>query len=114
MSDIFLGRHIPGLKQDDILVWVKEAQRGLRSVFGSLKEFIGYLNDLAKPEDAELLVEVGQFYLTSKRYVKLSFIKMVMILSIVERLMANSEFMEFYEWLTMKNNPKREAHLREL
>jgi hypothetical protein len=87
-------------KERTIKMWADEAFEALKSQFSSNDDFIKYINSLKDPKDAELLIKIGGFYLVAKKYQKDSYVKLIMMISIVEKI-ANKgkEFQEFYDWV---------------
>jgi|GEM_PF-5904716 hypothetical protein len=87
-------------KNKIIEMWVDEAFEAFRSLFSSKEKFIEYLNSFKDPRNAELLIGIGGFYLLAKKYHPQSYIRLIMIISIIEKL-TNRErkFQEFYEWI---------------
>jgi hypothetical protein len=80
--------------------WAEEAFEALNSVFSSKEDFINYLNSLKNPRYAELLIQMGPFYLVANKYQQASYVKLIMILSIIEKLQnREKEFQEFYDWI---------------
>jgi hypothetical protein len=87
-------------KEKTVESWADEAFEALNSVFPSKEVFIEYVNSLKNPRDAELLIHIGQFYLVTKKYQQASYVKLIMIISIIERLQnRDKEFQEFYDWI---------------
>jgi len=96
-------------KERTIRMWVDEAFEAFKSLFSSNDDFIKYINSIKNPKDAELLIKIGGFYLVAKKYQKESFIKLIMIVSVVEKI-ANKEmeFQEFYDWIEDQDNQIKE------
>lgn len=87
-------------KEKTIERWADEAFEAFSSKFSSKEEFIKYMNSLKNPRDAELFIRIGHFYLVAKKYQQASYVKFIMIISIIEKI-ANKEkeFQEFYDWI---------------
>lgn len=89
-----------GSKESTIQQWVDEAFDALSSLFSSKDEFVEYLNSLRNHKDAELLVRASQFYLISKKYQSESYFKLIMIISVIERLInRENRFQDFHAWV---------------
>lgn len=94
-----------GSKERMIQQWVSEAFDALSSLFSSRDEFVEYLNSLRNHEDAELLVRASQFYLISKKYQSQSYFKLIMIISVIERLInRENRFQEFHIWVQKQDS----------
>jgi hypothetical protein len=79
---------------------VDEAFEALGSLFSSKEEFINYLNSFKNPKNVELLIDVTKFYLIAKKYHPQSYIKLIMMISVMEKLVNQyKKFQEFYEWI---------------
>jgi hypothetical protein len=87
-------------KEKEIESWVDEACIALSSLFKTREDFVDYLNSFENPKDAELLLRVCQFYFVSKKHQPQSYVKLIMIISAIEKL-ANKEkeFQEFCDWI---------------
>jgi hypothetical protein len=92
-------------KDKTIERWADVAFEAFNSIFSSKEEFIKYVNSLKNPRDAELFLHIGDFYLIAKKYQRESYVKLIMIVSIVEKI-ANKEkeFQEFYEWIESQDD----------
>ncbi|MEN3016305.1 MAG: hypothetical protein ABC585_00210 [Candidatus Methanosuratincola petrocarbonis] len=90
----------PKAKEKTIEGWADKAFEAFSSLFSSKEDFIKYVNSLKNPRDAELFLQTGNFYLVAKKYQHESYVKLIMIISIIEKI-ANKEkeFQEFYEWI---------------
>jgi arsenate reductase-like glutaredoxin family protein len=92
-------------KNNVIEVWVNETFEAFSSLFPSKEDFVAYLNSFKDPKDAELLIKIGGFYFITKRYHSQSYIKLIMIISLMEKLVdRESKFQEFNEWLESQDN----------
>ena len=87
-------------KEKIIERWVDEAFSALVSLFPAKEDFIVYINSIKDPKDAELLIRLSQFYLIAKKYQQESYVKLIMVVSAIEKI-ANKEkgFQEFYHWI---------------
>jgi hypothetical protein len=87
-------------REDTIEIWVNEAYDALKAVFPNKSTFVDYINKITDPLNAELLIRSAQYYLVAKEYQKDSFVKLIMILSLTEKLLSGqNEFQEFPIWV---------------
>jgi len=87
-------------RKETINRWVDEAFSALGSIFSSRDDFVEYLNSLRNYEDAELLIRISQFYLVAKKYQPESYVKLIMIISAIEKLInRENRFQEFHRWV---------------
>jgi hypothetical protein len=77
-------------KDKTIERWMDVAFEAFNSIFSSKEDFIKYMNSLKNPRDAELFLRIGGFYLIAKKYQRESYVKLIMIISIIEKI-ANKE-----------------------
>lgn len=90
-------------REKTIETWVDEAYSAITTLFPSKKDFIKYLNLLKDPKDAEILIRICQYYLVAKEYQPSSFVKLIMIISAIERLQnREKKYQEFYNWIDSK------------
>jgi hypothetical protein len=92
--------------------YVNETYEAVSSLFSSKDELIKYINSLDTPETAELFIKICGFYLISKKYQPLSYVKLIMILSAIERTVSkDKKYQEFSFWID-KQIPKIKAELQ--
>jgi len=87
-------------KEKIIERYVDEAFDAVNGLFSSKQEFIDYLNSFGNPREAELFIKICRYYLVAKKHQPTSYIKLIMIVSAIERI-ANREkkYQEFYDWI---------------
>lgn len=79
---------------------INESYESLKEIFSSRNNFIEYINSLKSRKIAELFIRTSQFYLICKKYVNLRFIKLIMIISIIERLSSRmKKYLLFKDWI---------------
>jgi hypothetical protein len=107
---------IPFLQARDQLIsaTVDEALEAVPSLFSSKEEFIKYVNSLDNHQTAELFLRICRFYRIAKKYQPTSYVKLIMIISAIERVIYKDKpYEEFHNWI-MKQDAKIEAELRKV
>ena len=80
--------------------YVDEAFEAVGNLFSSKQDFINYLNSIKDRGDAELFIRICHFYRIAKKYQSRSYVKLIMIISAIERLVnKENEYQEFYNWI---------------
>jgi hypothetical protein len=89
-----------GSREKAVNAWVNEAFGAISAQFNSRDHFVEYINSLKDPETAELFVRICQFYRIAKEYQPKSYVKLIMVISAVERLMSREkQYEEFCFWI---------------
>ena len=83
---------------------IKKCFNALRdNLFSSEEEFIGYVNSMKDPKDAELFLDLCEFYSTFKELKGYPYIKLIAIISIIDKLNARKvKFKPFKDWVLSK------------
>jgi hypothetical protein len=85
--------------------YINEAFEAVSSLFPTREDVIEYINSLDSPETAELFIRICQYYLISKKYQTSSYVKLIMIISAIERLISKDrKYEEFYQWIIKQDN----------
>lgn len=80
--------------------YIDEVYEALNGLFPSKNELIHYVNSLDTSETAELFIKISRFYLISKKYQPTSYVKLIMIISAIERTInKDKKYQEFYFWI---------------
>lgn len=96
----FIENYTKGYRQEQLKKFISESYLGISSQFKSEKDFIDYLNSLIDAETAELFIRICKFYFVSKKYQPTSYVKLIMMLSIIENTISKeSEWKEFHSWI---------------
>jgi len=85
-------------REGHIDVLINECYKAMEQKLGKKSDFINYLNKIERPEDAELLIDVLSFYNKAKNYAEDTFIKVIMMISCIEKI-AVEKHMFFQDWL---------------
>lgn len=97
-------------REKTLQTWLDEAFEALKSQYPSVEDFITYINSFSDPKDSELLIEIGMFYLVSKKFLKESYFKLIIMISAIEKMVnKDRKFQEFYQWIHTQ-----EARIKEL
>ncbi len=89
--------------------YVDEAFEAMGHLFDNKDKFVDYLNSIKNPADAELFVRMSSFYLIAKKYEKSIPAKLIMIISIIERISnKNRDFITMDNWIINQDNKIRE------
>jgi acyl carrier protein phosphodiesterase len=100
LMELFPKEFDPKIKRKIIKRWTKESFKAFNSIFSSEKDFNLYLNNIKDPKDAMLFLRIGCFYRVAKKYWHESYVELIMIISIIEKIMnKEKEFQEFHEWI---------------
>ena len=84
--------------------WINEALEPFQALFPTKNTFINYLNSFKKPQDAELFIRLSHFYGVSKIYEKSSYVKLIMIVSIIEKMVTKEKkYVPFKDWIFTQN-----------
>ena len=94
----FLKDYLRRYRQEKLKVFINEAYQGISSQFQSEKDFIDYVNSLLDAETAELFIRICKFYFISKKYQPTSYVKLIMMFSIIEKTISK-EWKEFLSWI---------------
>jgi hypothetical protein len=80
--------------------YIDEAFEALPSLFRTEQDIIEYINSLNTFESAELFLHICSYYLVSKKYQSASYVKLIMIISSIEKLVSkDKDFQEFHVWI---------------
>lgn len=84
--------------------WIAEAFEAIGHLFENNKDkFIDFLNDIKSTSDAETFIRLCQFYLIAKKQETSPSTKLIMLISIIEKLSnRDNKFMPFEHWITRK------------
>jgi len=81
------------------------AQKVFSRYFSSKADVIAFLNNLKDPKDAEFILNICRYYNISKNYEKSPFIKLVMILSVIDKATRHVfEYVPFEDWIASNQN----------
>ena len=100
-NDIF-PRMIPFLTSRDktISAYIDEAFEAVPSLFSSKEKFIEYVNSLDTYQTAELFIKICKFFLIAKKYQPTSYVKLIMVISAIERVIyKDRRYEEFHNWI---------------
>jgi hypothetical protein len=98
-------------KEATLSEYASDAFEAMSSIFQTKEQITEYINSLDSPETAELFLKICRFYIISKKYQEASYIKLIMMISAIERLISKDRaYVEFYEWI-MKQDKKIEVEL---
>jgi hypothetical protein len=109
-TDIF-PRMVPlfETREQVLTVYIDETYDALSSLFPSKDELIEYINSLDNHETAELFIRISRFYLISKRYQPTSYVKLIMIISAIERTVSkDKKYQEFSFWIEKQKTKIKE------
>lgn len=85
--------------------YVEIARKVFSQYFSSKADVIAFLNNLRDPKDAEFMLNICRYYNISKNYEKSPFIKLVMMLSVIDKATRHaSEYVPFEDWITSNQN----------
>ena len=96
----FLEAYTRRYREEKLKEFIDEAYQGISSLFQSETDFIDYINSFLDAETAELFIEICKFYFISKKYQPTTCVKLIMMLSIIEKTISKEkEWEEFHCWV---------------
>ena len=87
-EDLFpnLQNGIFGTRRENLNLWIDDAYEPLSESFHFKDDFIIFINSIRNAEDAELFIKMCWFYNISKTVEKSSYVKLIMMISIIEKI----------------------------
>jgi len=105
--DIFpnLKDDVFSTRNETLKIWIHEVFESFKGMFSSTEELINYLNSFSNPLNVELFIRLSQFYGISKIYQESPYVKLIMMVSIIEKL-TNKEkkYIPFKDWIFTQDN----------
>lgn len=83
---------------DAIQTRINESFNVIKNIFRNKDDFIDYINKIESAKYAELFIDILNFYDVAKNSVKYIFVKIIMIISCIEKL-SNEKHISFDDWL---------------
>lgn len=100
-------------REKTITGYIDQAFDGIASVFSSKDEFVGYINSFDSPNTAESFIKICKFHSIAKRYQSTSYVKLIMILSAIEKITNKDRpYVEFCFWITSQREKIKEELLK--
>lgn len=113
--DIF-PRYVPLFftRQEFLEDYINDVYKALSATFPTRDDLIRYINSLDKPETAEFFIKISRYYLISKKHQPLSYVKLIMIISAIEKTISkDKKYQEFSFWIE-KQTPKIKEELQKI
>ena len=96
----FLKQYISRYRGAKIKEFMDEVYSAMDSQFSSKKELVDYINAMNDAETAELFIRICKFYFISKKFQPTSYVKLIMMFSIIEKTISKEkEYEEFHSWI---------------
>lgn len=90
-----------GSKDDYLKRNIQMAYEAFKAVFSSTNEVIELVNRIEDVRKAEIFLRLSRYYNISKNYAGHDFLKVIMIISLIEKLTALEDpFVDFKDWVT--------------